>query len=150
MTVLLRVLWNPVAHSFNQYLCSARAHNPHYQLLSRTIIHIETYRTEHHGIMGIIGSLPSRWSSAAGVETGCSDIKSASTFVLPLLLFTLYLVYGTVEHSSQHAGRVLPSIPLAIKRHSSAASTTLIGSSPLKSSDGTTGLSYTTSTFECI
>lgn len=120
--------------SCNSY-CSTRARNPHsYQFLSKTLIHINLiYRKyyEHHGTMGNIGSLPSRWpSTASGVDTGCSDIKD-------------------VERSSEHASRPSPSIPSAIERHSSAASTTSIGSSPLKSSDGTTGLS-TTSTPEFI
>ena len=139
--------------SCNSY-CSTRARNPHsYQFLSKTLIHINLiYRKyyEHHGTMGNIGSLPSRWpSTASGVDTGCSDIKGASTFVLPLLIISNNLLHGDVERSSEHASRPSPSIPSAIERHSSAAFTTSIGSSPLKSSDGTTGLS-TTSTPEFI
>ncbi|ETW86468.1 hypothetical protein HETIRDRAFT_306129 [Heterobasidion irregulare TC 32-1] len=86
--------------------------------------------------MGITGSLPLRWSNPAksGVKMGSTDSKGMSLSKLTFMFLIYFLCPWDVDNCSKHP-QLVPTIPIPNHSHvsSSVTTTTLIGSSQLKS-----------------
>ena len=124
--------------SFNQRLVAHLEFVTRVHLLENTLLDKSNLsnNTEHCSVMGITGSLPLRWSTpvVSGVEMGSSDFKGMSPSKLTFMLLVQFLFRQDLGNHSEHPQPV-PSItiPQHSRVSSSVTSTTLIGSSPLKS-----------------
>ena len=126
--------------SFNQRLVAHLELITRVHLLENTLLYKNnpSNNTEHRSVMGITGSLPLRWSTPAksGVEMGSTDSKGMPPSKLTFMFLVHFLCRQDVDNHSEHP-QLVPTIPIPnhSRVSSSVTTTTLIGSSPLKSLD---------------